>query len=58
MDNIKMIKKKVMGNFSGLMEKGIEDSGKMENKMGKGSFIFLVKIRGKKEDGKMEKELL
>ena len=53
---IKMIKKMDLEFLNGQMEKNIKVIGKMENKMAKENFIFLLKINGKKEFGKMEKE--
>jgi hypothetical protein len=52
-----MIKKMVMENFFGLMEKYIKVIGNMGNKMVKGSFLMLKKINGKKDFGLMEGEL-
>ena len=57
MENIKMIKKMDLELFIGVMEKSIKDIGKMGNNMVKEKFIILKKIFGKKEFGKMEKEL-
>jgi hypothetical protein len=52
-----MIGRKDLEHLNGLMEKYIEDIGKMENKMVKVNFISLLIINGKKEFGKKEKEL-
>ena len=57
MENIKMIRKKVMGNFHGMMEGYIKVIGRMGNKMGKGNFIILNIMNGKKGFGKMVKGL-
>ena len=55
-ENIKMIKKMDLVHLNGQMEKDIKAIGKMENKMEKENFISLLKINGKKEFGKKEKE--
>ena len=53
-----MIGRKDLEHLNGLMEKYIEDIGKMENKMVKVNFISLLIINGKNEFGKQEKEFL
>ena len=52
-----MIKKKDMENLFGMMGKGTNEIGKKGIKMEKESSIFLILKFGKKEYGKMEKEL-
>ena len=54
--NIKMIKKMDMVYLNGKMEKNIKGNGKMVSKMEKENFIFLRKIFGKREFGKMGKK--
>ena len=46
-----------MENIIGMMEEFLEECGKMDYKMEKGKYMNLVKIKQKKEFGKMEKEL-
>ena len=41
----------------GMIEKNIKEIGRMVNSMEKGNFFFLLSKNGKKEFGKMEKEL-
>ena len=56
-DIIKMIKKKDMVFSYGMMENNIKVIGKMENKMEKVNSFFLLNKNGKKDYGKMVKEL-
>ena len=56
-ENIKMIKKKDLGLFIGVMEKFIKDIGKMENKMEKGNSMTRKIILGEKVIGIMAKKL-
>jgi hypothetical protein len=56
-ENIKWIKKKDMEFLNGMMEEYTKVIGKMENSMEKENFIILKNKNGKKENGKMEKEL-
>ena len=54
---ISIIKRKVMGDLNGMMGEYMKVVGKMGNKMEKESFIIIDKKDGKKESGKMGKEL-
>ena len=51
------LKKDGYGLFNGLMEKNIENTGKMGNKMGKENFILSRSMYGENDLFKMEKEL-
>ena len=55
-ENMLKIKKKDMVFLNGLMEKYIKAIGKMENKMEKENFIFLLIKNGKVEFGRKVKE--
>ena len=52
-----MIRKKAMGNLNGMIEGNIMGFGKKGNKMGKGNFLTLRLMNGKKVCGKKGKEL-
>jgi hypothetical protein len=53
----RMIKRKDMEHFFGVMAKYIKECGKMESNMEKENIILLTAINGEKVFGKMEKEL-
>ena len=55
-ENIRMIKKRDLGLFMGIMEKYIRVIGKMGKRMGKEKYIILIIKGGEKDCGKMEKE--
>lgn len=55
--DLKIIKKKVLVFFIGLMEIYIKEIGKMESKMVKGNITIQNIKFGKKDIGRMEKEL-
>jgi hypothetical protein len=56
MENISMIKSKAMVYLHGLMEENMKVIGTMENNMDRES-IILLKVRQRRVNGKMEKEL-